>query len=473
MRPDLRGAVRLRNAAWLVAGEMSSRVIAFAATAYVAIVVGPEAFGVLGFALAVASYPMVVVDAGFVDLGARAIARDRESAPELAASVTVARLIVAALLVGAVGALSPWLRPDAQGRLVLVLTSLLVVTAALDPAWVFKGLGAGRPVAASLLGRRLVFAALAFALVAGPGDVTVVPTVQVVGEMVGIAWLGWRIAKWGRARVDLRLGWRTLRSSAGLVATKVFRTSIITFDVILLGFLATDLEVGLYAAPYRLCFLLMALAGAIQVAYLPDVVRTSDEREDTEAARRHLELSAALGLPVAVGCILLAGPLIETLFGAAYLEAVPALRLLLVSLGLLFLFAPVHNVLLARDRLDVENWSMGVAALTNVVLNVMWIPRYGIVGAAGATLVAEAMILLATGAVVWRGLRGALVGAVGRPALACVAMGAAVFPLRDGNLFVGVGVGAAVFLATLTLVGGIPADARAIFSRVGSPTSGA
>jgi O-antigen/teichoic acid export membrane protein len=441
---------------------LGSRLIAFVATAYLAAVIGPDAFGVLGFAFAVFTYFSVFVDAGFSDIGSKQVARNTHNAPELAWSLTVIRVGIAALAFSAVWVAAPLLGETPTDRAVLLLTCLLLFAAALDTAWVFKGLERGGPIAASLIIRRLAYALMVFLVIAGPADLLRVPVVQFGAELFGVLWLFRFLVRERPAGVDLAAGWRVLRSSAALMITKLLRTSVVTLDVVLLGLLATDRDVGLYSAAYRFCFFLIAGVAAVQVAYLPDVTRSVSRDTLRSAVGRHLEVSAALGVPLAIGGVILAGPMITTIFGEQYGDGASAFAVLLLSIGILFLFAPLHNALLAQGRLRVETWAMGLAAALNLSLNLYWIPRYGILGAAWATVAAEALILVWCGAALWKAMQGSLLRPLLRPAIASFVMAAVllVAPRTSDSLLIGLPLGVVVYAVGLTISGGVPEDVR-------------
>lgn len=459
---------RMRNAVALGGGEICANIIGFAATAYLAVVLGPERFGVLAFAIAVVGYVSVFLNAGFVDVGSRNIAREPDRAAVIATSLTIVRLGVATFCFTAL-VISAWLlESNTEHALVLILTGLMLFAAALDTSWVYKGLEHGIPVSLSLISRRLVFAVLVILLVSGPRHMLMAPVAQVIGELIGVLWLAHLFYKERTADVDLVLGWRMFRSCASLIAIKLLRTSIISLDVILLGLIMTDRAVGLYSAPYRFCFFLMAIAAAIQVAYLPHIGKSVPGSERRAAARRHLEMSATLGIPFAAGGVFVAAPLIRFLFGNDYVEGTTAFQVLLCGVGVLFLFSPLHNILLAQNRLRWEFWGIAVAAVLNLVLNLIWIPIYGILGAAWATLIAEIVILVWAGAAVWPAMGFTLLRPLMPPCVGSGVMIAVLFALPGevSPLYVSIPVGAAVFVATLIILRQVPEDAVSAFRRL-------
>ena len=87
----------------------------------------------------------------------------------------------------------------------------------------------------------------------------------------------------------------------------------------------------------------------------------------------------------------LASPVMSLVFGSAYLPAVAPLQIL--AGGSIFVFCTwiLHATAIATnlDRRLLVTTAIGLG--TNVVLNLLFIPRWGIAGAAWATVVAEAV----------------------------------------------------------------------------------
>ena len=75
------------------------------------------------------------------------------------------------------------------------------------------------------------------------------------------------------------------------------------------------------------------------------------------------------------------------LFGAEYREAAPILALHIWAGLFVFMRALVSRWLIAEDLIRLSLWSHGAGALTNVLLNLWWIPIYGATGAAWATVI--------------------------------------------------------------------------------------
>jgi O-antigen/teichoic acid export membrane protein len=453
----------LGNAFWLSAGDVVSRIIAFGGTAYLTRQLGPAGFGVIGFAIALASYFKLVATGGSDSMASREVARRPNDVTEIAVSVILVRVVLAFLAMAAMAMIAWWIDKPLATRLVIALSGLSFLSLAIDTAWAFKGLERNGPIAISMVLGQTLFVILVLLFVRKPDDVVFVPVAQFLGEFVGASLLVVLILRLGRVTWHFGEGIRVLRSSGNLLASKILRTLIFNFDVLLIGFMLGEKQVGLYVAPYRFCFVLLAIAMAIHASYLPAFVRAASKGPDTlaEVTNRALGFSAAVGAPLVIGGMVVAAPLLCALFGPPYVEGTTAFRLLILSIGPIFLHGHLHNLLLALDRTSIELRIVAAATTANIVLNLLLIPLWGIAGAAVNTVAAEGLILLLMLLVVRRKGGHFFVGTVGRPLLAAAAMGAALLGLRTNDrLLLSVTLGAAIYVVALFLFRGVPEDIK-------------
>ena len=458
----------INNILALGSSEALARLIAFVGTAYLARVLGPTGFGIIAFALAIVGYLSIGVSKGFEQVGAREIARYPDDALAMAANVTMVKIGLAFAGLALLGIVVFFLNKPLDVRLVVMLTGLSLFSLALDTSWVFKGLERNHVVGLALILGQILYVGTVVLVVNGSKDVFLVPVAQFLGEMGAAILLAVSIFRLGEIRkgvaLDFHQGLRIIRSSGFMMLTKILRTLIFTFDVVLLGLLLGEREVGLYSASYRFCFFLLAIVTSIQVAYLPAFTRAADKGggEVSELVGRSLEISSAFSIPMVVGGVLLAGPLLTTMYGGEYLEGKAAFQLLIGSIGLIFFYSVIHNVFLACERLKVQMWIMAIGAGVNIILNIILIPLYGLVGAASATVLAHGLILLMGFLFVWQKMGiGLFLSCVLRPLLAAAVMGTSLIALElNFNLPLSLGIGVIVYVTVLAAIGGIPQDIR-------------
>ena len=453
----------LENFLSLGSGIVISKAVAFIGTAYLARRLGVYGFGIIGFATAVCSYFAIALRAGFAPVGAREVARTPAKIAPVSAGVIVLRLALS----GGVFLLTFLAtlvldKPDTV-KWVVILTALTYISLSLDTGWVYKGLAKNRRVGVSLVMAQAIYVAVLFLVVRGPEDILRVPLSLLFGELVAAAYLAVPLFRGASWSPDLPRAWSIFRASVPLIIGQALRALINVFDVVLLALLIGEVAVGLYTAAYRICFLVMLIAHSLQVAYLPDLSRAAHRSAARagELVNRALEFSAALAVPMAVGGIVLASPLLVHLFGPEYGEGAEAFRLLLVSLAFIFLHGVFGLTLLAHDRTRVLMWIQAFGATLNVILNLILIPRHGIVGAAVATVAAEGLILTLDFLACRRLGLDIAFGVLVKPIAAATVMAGLLLWLGpDTNWLLRLLAGMVTSGVTLTLIGGIPADAR-------------
>jgi O-antigen/teichoic acid export membrane protein len=250
-------------------------------------------------------------------------------------------------------------------------------------AWLYTQLSILRAVLGTAVGVGL--AALGW----GAGGILLGTAIGMLAPTLWLSWFHWRGIDPRRAdRRDIRAFHRFgLPLTLGLTLDNVTLYS----DRLVLGWLADTQAVGLYAVGYDIADkALKSIMQSVGAAALPTAVRLL-EQEGEEAARRQLERNAvilvSLGLPATVGLSLVA-PEIAALVGPEFREAVAALippiaaGTFLACLRSNYLDHAFH---LSKRALPLTLVTAGTAVL-NLVLNLILVPRLGVMGAAYATL---------------------------------------------------------------------------------------
>jgi len=181
---------------------------------------------------------------------------------------------------------------------------------------------------------------------------------------------------------------------AGIVLSAVY----FRVDVLLIEAWRGTEAVGLYNAVFRLVDALRLFPAAVLAVVLPSLVRAT-------SAGSLFQVSAGLtGFAVAVALALwpLAGWLVTLLYGAAYGDAVPAFRILLLSFPLMSLNYALTHQLIGWQRHRAYAAICAMALVFNLALNARLIPTLSIVGAAWATVATELVVTFGSAAVLWR-----------------------------------------------------------------------
>ncbi len=271
-----------------------------------------------------------------------------------------------------------------------------------------------------------------------------------------------------------------LRMLPAFAASNVFQKVYNVADSVLLLFLATERDVGIYAIPAKVTTALQTLVpGAFATAIYPSMSNYAAHARERLAAlfERSFAYLLMVVLPMAVGLFVLTDDILTTIW-PQYGDARMPFLIMVAALPVVFLSYPTGSLLNAIGMEKRSSVHRGVTTALNVALNVALIPRFGVVGAALAFAASNAalflMDFLATARYLGKALH-ALPSLVARIALAAAAMGLLV-TLTSGALPLPLSVvlGAAAYALCVRVLRVVTGDDWAAFlrsvRRTGEPT---
>jgi O-antigen/teichoic acid export membrane protein len=448
------------NFAVLSAGEMGTRLVTFGAMVVLTRGLGVEAFGLLAFGLAAVAYIETVVGFGLGILGQLEVARGRTPVRDLMGAILTVRLAMVPVAYGALALLLWWAPLAEEARTVTLLTGLILLPRALQLDWPLLGAQCMAAVARSHVISEGVLAVGVLAIVHSPDDLLRVPLIYLAARAVLVILLGHAASlRFGLPRTlpDPELMRRLVREAAPIAATIACGQLYYTFDLILLGIMSGAEASGLYAASHRLFLLLSALTLAYAAAFRPTLGWASERGYATvePLVESTLRLSLAAGVGVAAGGAVLARPILVFLFGPAFGAGSPILAILCVAFALHVVNRQCRDLLVAFRHQRAELRVVATGAALNVALALTLVPWWGAIGAATATLVAEALVLALVARTARERLAVALPALPWSQALVCgVALAAFVYVIDAPHVLVRIALGA-VFYIGLCIVTGV------------------
>jgi O-antigen/teichoic acid export membrane protein len=462
----------LRNSAFGIVAQLAIKALSFGFSVLVVRQLGAEAFGQYAAVVAFGALFAFISDLGLSPYAVREVARWRDLPDGLSrvqalySNVLILRLLLAALAAMLV-TITAWLsgRPSVMvGAIALNACGLILYAVQGTSDAVLAGFERLDLSAGAKVVNQLAFVAVgALVLFLGFGYYgLIVATLLGVALMTvvclrGVYVLGVRPgqASWGR--------WpRLLQASLPFGVIGFALGLSYKFDSVILNVFRSDAETGYYNAAYNLIFSAALVSNVFNTALYPSLARRAVSEPDSlpriyERALRYMMLIA---LPIAVGGWALAGQLIPFLFTADYLPAVPALRIIIWSLPLMFASEFLGYIVLISGREGRAARAVLVSTGLNVVMNLLLVPYFGFIGAAVMTVLTEAVLV---GQYVWA-LRSLMQkinwsSSLLRPLLAVALMGGLVFFLQTLlPLLANVAVGALAYAALLLVLGVVGKD---------------
>jgi PST family polysaccharide transporter len=385
----------LSNIGWLSGDRFIRMFGAVAVGVLVARYLGPTRFGLLNYGIAIYGLFNIISNLGLDSLIVRDIALDENGEPRILGTAFV--LKAAASVVTTIAAIiAAWLL-DPHDKVLIIIVALLSfasISQALDVIdYFFQAQVRSRY---TVVPRTIAFIAGSLARVvavfmhAGLLVFGWIAALEIVVAEIGlgISYIRFRrlVPRWNwhidHAKALLIESWPLLVSS---VMVMVYMRT----DQILLGRLSSMATVGNYTAAIRFSEIWYAIPIIVTSSVMPRLLKTRELHPERYYARLEVfyQTMILISVVVTLGTLVLGPLMIRLLYGARYLPAAKILSIhiwtgIFVSVGCVTGQQYIHEKI---TSIQMQRTVLG--AICNVVLNLLWIPRWGGVGSAMATLI--------------------------------------------------------------------------------------
>ncbi len=387
----------LNNITWLFFDKFIRLGVGLLVGVWIARYLGPEQFGLMNYALAFVALFTAVANLGLNGIVVRDLVQDPTNA-----DTTMGTSFVLSVLGGfsafclSLLAIS-YARPDDElAKFIVVLLSLLMVFKATDVVryW-FESQVQSKYVVWMENGIFLVFAAIKIVLIVAEAPLMAFiwalfaeGLLVATGLMIVYALQGGEIRAW-RARISRAKN--IINDSWPLILSGLAIMIYMRIDQIMLGQMLGDESVGIYSAAVKISEVWYFIPMTIVASVFPSIIEA--KKQGTARYYQRLQklsdLMLFLALAGAIPMTFLSDWIIGLLFGSAYQLAGSVLAIHIWSGLFVFLGLASGNWFIIEGLQKYYFYRTILGALTNVGLNLFMIPKFGIIGAAWATVVAQ------------------------------------------------------------------------------------
>lgn len=444
----------LRDLIVLGTGHLFARVATFAAFAYLARVLSPDAYGAVEYAIGLTTVAVVICDGGIGSIGVRRVTQKEETLERMAKLAPAAQMILALIVVPAawIYALATAENSQTLSLVGVMLVSVLILPLKQD--WLFQSVHQMNHIFWSQTLRAIAFVLGVVLLVKGDHDLVRVGLIETAGvaaatgylllRQVGIAPIGMEV------RPKALMGIAKEASYVGLLATL---WPISQFAPVLLVTQIQGLEeTGYFGAAHRIAMALTALTNIYHFNLYPTLARGISEAPEEAAAlaQASVRITAWGSIGLALACTLLAEPIMVAVFGAPFAVAAPALAILIWTFPIALISGHTRWMLVAargaRDMVIAQGAGLAVLLASGPFL----IIKLGAVGGAVAMLACNLAVWVLSQMFAGRRVEGASMRACLLPTLAALAVIAAAY-LVKAPVWPTAAAGLAVFAAAMAI----------------------
>ena len=381
-----------KNTFWIIFGYAAQVAAGLITVACLARYLGEDNFGKFSFVFVYLGFFNLIIDFGIGQILAREVSRNKARAGRLIGNAIIMRLILSVLAIGLACLVINLLQYPFKIKLLVYIASLsfLLSISGLYGLIFQVNLRIEYSILADIcngllkLGLFLYFIHAKFTL-------AWFVAATVIASIPGIFIVMVLSKKFIKPdfTLDFKI-WKDLfREALPLALTSVFIMIYARADQLLLFHIKGAREVGYYAAIVKLAETFNIVPAAFMTSIAPlfydyFVVSGKKLEKAYELTFKYLSL---LMIPIVFGMFTLNRNIILLVYGRQFIEAAFAFRILIWSEIFVFL-GTIQYYILVSAGLQKMNFIITLTSMVfNVLLNLMLIPRYGIVGASVTTLI--------------------------------------------------------------------------------------
>lgn len=386
------------NTSWLFLGRVFTLVIAFFVSTYVARYLGPTNYGILSYAIGFVGFFSFLANLGIDQIIFRELVKYPEKEADLLGSAMTLKLIAGTVAYAALTVIT--LTVDHNwfiSSLIIIIGATFIFTPLQTVNFYFQ---------AKVISKNTVIVQVVTVIILSIMKVSIVFFNKGIYYLAAVALvepiLYAIFYAYAYFRSERTVDWTFTRSTAALLlrdswpfmialALSVVYTRI---DVIMIEHMVNSTAVGIYAVGENIAEVWYFVPGVIISSLFPAIVnaRMSENGSYERRLFYFFILIAAVSILFALPIHFLSGFIIWILYGSKYAGSAIILSIYVwAGIGYNIATAATNYLTAENHRLAIFMSALGGAA-SNVILNLILIPRFGIMGSAYATLFSYSFI---------------------------------------------------------------------------------
>ncbi len=184
--------------------------------------------------------------------------------------------------------------------------------------------------------------------------------------------------------------------SAPIALGMIFSVLYFRLDIVMLQLMTEEKVVGFYSAAYKLFEVAVVLPHSFMLVLFPTLVEEyhSNRSQFKNRFKKALVIYSLIGGSITLALWGFSHEIITLIYGEIFSPSVAILNIISWAIILFFINFLLSNILITSGREMINTWNLVGATVLNIALNLIWIPQYGAIGAARATLFCEIVLIV-------------------------------------------------------------------------------
>lgn len=384
-----------KNASWLIGVRIVQSFFSLIVTMLTARLLGPSNFGLINYASSIVTFVEPVMNLGFTGILVHEMVTDEDNEGTILGTAILSSLVSSVLCIAGILCFVSIANPGEKVTLIVcALYSLVLVAKALELNLYWYQ--------AHLLSKYTALISFGAYVVISAYKIFLLVTQQSIYWFALSSAFDYLIIALAQFGFYQKLGGKQLRFSADVLKKMLHKSKyyilsglmISVFaqtDRVMLKIMVDDAAVGFYSAAVACANLTSFVFVAIIDSASPSIFAAKKESETAFLNNTRGLYSVVIygALLQSIALTLLAKPAIYILYGSDFDPAILALRIIVWYTGFSYIGSARNRWMLAENKQHLI-WRIDVSgAAANVLLNYLLIPRFGIYGAAAASLITQ------------------------------------------------------------------------------------
>ncbi|MFS9054322.1 flippase [Streptococcus infantis] len=385
----------LKNYAYNLSYQLLLIVLPIITTPYVTRVFSSEDLGTYGYFNSIVTYFILLATLGVASYGTKEISANRRNIPQnfwgiytLQFSATLLSIFLYIFLC---------LRVGTMRNPVAYILCLSLFSKGLDISWLFQGLEDFRKITVRNITVKLVGVGSIFLFVKSATDLYLYVFLLTIFELLG------QLSMWlparefiGRPRFDLKYVEYHLKPILLLFLPQIAISLYANLDRTMLGALASTKDVGIYDQALKLIGILLTLVTSLGSVMLPRVsslLGTGDHKAVNKMHEISFLIYNLVIFPIMAGMLIVNDDFVQFFLGKDFQDARYAIAIMIFRMFFIgWTNIMGFQMLIPHNKNKEYMISTTVPAILSVGLNLLFLPKFGYIGAAIVSVLTEALV---------------------------------------------------------------------------------
>ena len=393
-------SIIFKNMSWLLISQIIASICGFIWTILIARYLGVSEYGILGFAISLTGMLSITLDLGVGTHIIRHISTDYDSAPKylgnaipLKALFSIGTIILTLIIL-------ILMKSDELTIIITLLFTIEMIIKAfmgiLNGAFQAFEQGKYQGIGNTILNTIL----LVFILIAIFGDLGIfgITFSYIIANFIALIYTYLAFTKnivKPKFEFDFEFCKKITILSIPFAISAFLYAIYYSIDVVMLTSMVGSYASGIYNATYKLISVLTLFYGVYTAVIFPVMSKffENDKRLLVISYEKSLKYLMLIIIPLAVATMFYSGDIIQLIYGNEYQDASSVLSILIWTVCLLFISGAGNTLLNASHKEVTVTKIYLLAAIFNIVLNFLLIPKYSYNGAAITTVLSDVLIV--------------------------------------------------------------------------------